>query len=200
MRSGVAPPGGWVLLARPRIAPRPAPGPRLAAWLIRRVAGIDAANLFLALMRHRRLFLPWLAFASRLVPYGTLERRDTELSVLRVAWNCRCRYEWGQHLDIALRAGLGPEEIARVPCGSDAPGWSPRQVALLDAVDEIHATRFISDSTWQRLGNYLKASQLIEFCMLVGQYEMIASLLDSLGLPLDDRIEQSMAAMAARRV
>jgi AhpD family alkylhydroperoxidase len=150
-------------------------------------------------MRHRRLFLPWLAFASRLVPYGTLERRDTELSVLRVAWNCRCRYEWAQHVQLARHAGLTQEEVGRVCDGSSASGWTPHQVALLDAVDEIHAARSISELTWQRLGRRYRPQQLIELCMLVGHYEMVAGLLNSLAVPLDVRIERSMASMTGGR-
>src|SRR5690606_12330454 len=41
--------------------------------------GGRAPNLFPTLARHRKLFLPWLRFAGRLMPGGLLPRADSEL-------------------------------------------------------------------------------------------------------------------------
>ncbi|MCW2985874.1 MAG: hypothetical protein JWR63_3444 [Conexibacter sp.] len=35
--------------------------------------------------------------------------------------------------------------------GASAPGWSPRQALLLQAVDELHAQATIGDELWARL-------------------------------------------------
>jgi hypothetical protein len=188
----------WLELPRQRVLPRRGVRPRVVAWLIRRVAHIDAANLITVLTHDLRLFFAWLGFASRLVPYGTLDRRDCELTILRVAWNCRCRYEWAQHVQIGSGVGVTPEEIARVQYGSGPPGWSSRQVALIDAADDLHRSRCISEEVWGRLAGELNAGQLIEFCMLVGQYEMVAGLLNSIGVPLDENIEEGLAHFDAR--
>jgi len=193
----LTPPNGWAYTGEPRLSPRApdrrAVARRLVAWVIYRVAKVDAANLFLALMQHWRLFFPWLGFAARLVPYGTLARRDTELAVLRVAWNCRSRYEWWQHVDIARRAGVTLDAILRIPAGSEAQGWTARESALLAAVDEIHHGRQLSDATWRRLAAHYPPRELLEICMLVGHYEMIASVLNTFRIPLDSRIEQRIA-------
>ena len=52
---------------------------------------------------------------------------DTEIAILRGAWAYRSHYEWGQHVDICLRARLIKEEIRRIPEGAEAKGWSDRQ-------------------------------------------------------------------------
>ncbi|WP_320821269.1 hypothetical protein [Thalassolituus sp.] len=39
-----------------------------------------------------RLLRGMLGFASKLMPFGELDRRDTKLAILRVAWLCRSSY------------------------------------------------------------------------------------------------------------
>lgn len=142
--------------------------------------GGDPLNIFTTLGRHRRLFRRWLRFAGGLMPRGKLPRPDTELVILRVAHNTGCEYEWGHHERIAQRVGLSAEQVARVREGSSAAGWSPRQAMLLDASDEMHLEGKIGDSLWSRLAAELSEVELIELCLLIGHYEMLAMTLESL--------------------
>lgn len=196
------PPGGWIDAGPPRIAPlTPRELPllaRLVGWGARRWGRRNTANaevpaLFLMLLRHPRLFWPWLRFASRLMPNGTIGRRNAELVILRVAWNCRCRYEWGQHVAIAMRLGFTAADIARVGEGPSAAGWRPDQATLLRAVDELHRDRVVSADTWSALAAVYDQRQLIELVMLAGHYEMLAGLLNSTALPLDASVEPALA-------
>ncbi len=190
------PPGGWRTTPRPRIPPlqqKQAAWPsRLVIRAVGRFGRLDASNLWLMMMRNTRLLVGFLAYAHRLMPFGELPRRDTELIILRVAWNCRSRYEWGQHVDIGLRAGLRPEDITRVTRGADAAGWSNRQATLLRAVDEFHNDRMISEPTWNSLAEFLDQRLLLELLLLIGFYEGLAGVLNSTGLPLDSDIEQNL--------
>ena len=119
------------------------------------------------------------------MPGGRLPRADTELLILRVAHSTGCEYEWGHHERLGRQAGLTGEEIERVRQGPAAEGWSPRRRALLSAADELHADRRIADETWANLRPLLSDDQLIELCMLVGHYEMLAMTLNSLGVEPD---------------
>ena len=198
----LAPPGGWHPADAPRIAPLELARLGFPLRTILRVAGKwgkrrtgteQVPLVFLVLLRHRRLFWAWLRFASKLMPFGTLDRRDAELVILRVAWNCRCRYEWGQHVAIALRAGLSAEEIRRIVDGPEAAGWTPRQSAILRATDEIHRDRVIGEATWELVTAELGTRQRIELPMLIGHYEMLAGLLNTIGLPLEPETEAQLA-------
>jgi AhpD family alkylhydroperoxidase len=119
------------------------------------------------------------------MPGGKLPREDTELVILRVAHNTGSEYEWAQHERIARRAGLSEAEVARVRDGAAAGGWSERQAALLDATDELHAEGEIGDEVWERLRRHLDEVRLIELCMLVGHYEMLAMTLNTLRVEPD---------------
>ncbi len=135
--------------------------------------------VFTTLGRHRRLFRPWLRFAARLMPFGVLPRRDAELVILRVAHLCESAYEAAQHERLARDAGLSDAEVERVAGGPSAAGWSPRQIALLRATDELHARRDLSDERWDELCSHLSEVERIELPMLVGHYEMLAMTLNS---------------------
>ena len=82
------------------------------------------------------------------MPFGKLPRRDTELVILRVAWQCRSAYEWHQHVPIALRVGLTPDEVAGIADSLPANVLSERQRTLLAVSDELLARRALSDMTW----------------------------------------------------
>jgi alkylhydroperoxidase family enzyme len=143
--------------------------------------------VFTTLARHRGLFGPWLGFALRLMPWGTLPPADTELAILRVAVRCGSDYEWRQHVSLGQRAGLTRAEIERVAEGPEAPGWSARQRALLRATDALVVHRALDDATWDELRPLLSDEQLIELCMLVGQYSMLAGALNTLGVEPESR-------------
>ncbi len=73
-----------------------------------------------------------------------------------------------------------------MPEGPDAAGWSGMDAALLRAADELHDESCISDPTWDALAAELDEHQLIEVCMVVGQYHLVAFTLNSLGVQLED--------------
>jgi len=170
-----------------------APGSRrdvgLVTWVAAHVAGrvahTAAPNLFLVLGRHRRLFRGWLHFAGRLMPGGRLPRRETELVILRVAHLRRCTYELAHHTRLGARAGLSGADLARVASGPAAPGWSPRERVLLAATDLLHHEQDLDDAAWTALSAQLDDRESIEFCLLVGHYEMLATAIAALRIEPD---------------
>jgi len=168
--------------------PRIAPGDRRQlGWLnfgIARLAGLvtrgKPPHIFTTLGRHRGLFRRWLWFAGALMPGGKLPREETELVILRVAHNTGSEYEWSQHERIGKRAGLSEEEISRVRSGAGAPGWSERRALLIRAADEMHELRQIGTELWAELSRHLDEVLLIELCMLIGHYEMLAMTLNTI--------------------
>ena len=169
----------------PRIPPLPREGrdPRTEELLepLRRPDGTEL-NIFATLAHHPKLLKRWSAFGGVLLYGGTLPARERELLILRAGYLCRAHYEWGQHVAIGRAAGLTDEEIARVPGGPDAEGWSADDAALLRAADELHRDSRIGDATWAALAERWDEPQLIEICMVVGQYHLVAFTLNSLGV------------------
>jgi alkylhydroperoxidase family enzyme len=176
-------------VAEPRIPPAAAGELRRVDRAILRLLGAATGgpppNVFTTIARHRGLFRRWLLFAGALMPGGRLPRADSELVILRVAHNCGSAYESDHHRRLARAAGLGAADVERVPDGPGAAGWSPRQALLLRAADELHATRTLSDALWAELRGELADAELIELCMLVGHYEMLAMTLNAAAVEPD---------------
>ena len=138
-------------------------------------------NIFRTLAHHPDLMRRWLVFGNHVLAKSTLAARERELVILRIGWLCRAGYEWGQHVQIGLASGLTQEEIDRIPVGSKADGWNELDRALLDATDELHADAFVSDATWERLGE-LDTQQRMDLVFTVGQYNLVSMALNTLGV------------------
>ena len=194
--------------------PRVAPGDRAQlGWrnfAVTRALGAATGgrppNLFTTLGRHRRLFRRWLRFAAALMPGGHLPRIDSELVILRVAHNCGSEYEWRHHDRLGRLAGLSAADVERVREGAAAAGWTPRQALLLRAADTLHAERDIGDELWAALFAELSETDLIELCLLIGHYEMLAMTLNALRVEPDTlpsgggpRVARAIQRLAERR-
>ncbi|CAN5870687.1 carboxymuconolactone decarboxylase family protein [soil metagenome] len=161
----------------------------VVGWLFSRFAarvwGVPEFHLFTVLLHHRRLFWTWGPFSGLLLNRGRLPKRDTEIAILRVAHLRNSEYELQQHRRLALRRGVDADTQAKVFAWPSADGLPDRERALLAAVDELVATRTMSDAGWRLLADHLDRRQLIEFVTLVGQYDALAMTLTTLGVPMD---------------
>ena len=153
-----------------------------------RFDGRPLDNIFRTLAHHPKLLKRWLVFGNHILMKSSLPARERELAILRIGWLCRAEYELGQHVLIGKEAGLRDEEIARIPSGPDADGWSDRDRIILSAVDELHADAFIGDPTWQALGSHFGTEQLLDLVFTVGQYNLVSMVLNTLGVQLDERL------------
>jgi alkylhydroperoxidase family enzyme len=179
-----------------RIAPVPleelGPLARVVARVVGRATIGEPPRVFTTLGRHRRLFRSWLPFAGTMLLRTRLPRADVELVVLRTACNCSAPYEWVQHVPLARRAGLGETVIAAVSAWQENDALSPRQRVLLAATDELHTGHVVRDKTWGELNSTFDERQVIELCMLVGHYEMLAMTLNSLGVQPEPSAESAL--------
>lgn len=200
------PAGGWQRSAKPRIQPvskQDSLLTRAALLGIEKVGGLNAANLWLLLMNNTRLLPHFVNYAMKLMPGGELPRVDTELVILRIGWNLRCRYEWGQHVDIGVRAGVTDAQIHAVAAfgegvdGAEEAALTPIQALMLRAVDEFLASACVSDETTQSLSEELKPALLTELLLLIGWYQGLAGVLNTSGIELDEALEKVVAEHTA---
>ena len=173
-------------MVTPRIPPVPAEDrdertEELLRSLRRDPDGPDL-NIFATLAHHPRLLKRWSAFGGVLLYRGELSARDRELLILRTAANCRADYEWGQHALIGVEAGLSADEVAKCAGPLEDAGWSDEDAVLLRAADELHESSCIGDTTWSALAGRYSPAQLLELCMVVGQYHLVAFALNSAGV------------------
>jgi AhpD family alkylhydroperoxidase len=158
----------------------------IVAKFAARTVGAQQMHLFATLGQHKRLFLAMMPYSALLLR-GRLPRADTELVILRVAHLRGSEYELQQHRRLGRRRGLDDQTQAMIfAWPNPAGGLTDRQRALLRATDEFINNRSISPEVWQQLSSHLDRRQLIEFCMLAGQYDGLAATMSALEIPLDN--------------
>jgi alkylhydroperoxidase family enzyme len=147
-------------------------------------AGAEFA-VYTTLVRNPDVFADLLPFGQRLLEQSTLDPSVRELLILRVAWRCRAAYVWSHHEAVGLSAGLTGDDLTALAADA-VDDRDPLRAALLRAADELVAGHRLSDRTWHDLTARYPTEQIIEICLLAGQYVMLAGVLNSLGVQLED--------------
>lgn len=153
------------------------------------MAQMPLLNIFATMARNPaalKAFLVWGNYI--LAPDGSLTTRQREIIILRVGFLCKSGYEFAQHEQIGLAAGLSRDEIARLKQGADA-GWAAAEAVLIRMADELVADHFISDQTWRQLRANFSEVQCMDAVYTVGQYTQVSMLLNSFGVQLDPGLE-----------
>lgn len=171
----------------PRLSPVSNPADEVKELLSR---GIDAPdgtplNIFATLAHHPALLKRFLNYAGYFLNKGLLPPREREIVILRVGWNCRAVYEFGQHTVIGKRVGLTEDEISALAAEGTAHTWGEDDDALIAMSDELCRDNCVSDSTWQRLTTRWNEAELTELVMVAGTYRLVSGYLNTMGVQLD---------------
>ena len=151
-------------------------------------------NVFATLARHPLLLRRVNALGGAFLAYGTLDARERELLILRVAARVRSRYELAQHVVIGRRVAVSDEEIDALLGDLGAYAWSPDDLALLRFTDDLLERDVVSDEAWDAVAGRLDTQQLLELLFMVGFYRMLAGYLRSVGVELESELELPPAA------
>jgi alkylhydroperoxidase family enzyme len=131
-------------------------------------------NIHRVLAHNPETLQSWIGFGTHILRANTLGERLRELVILRIAWNARCSYEWGQHAGLSERLGIPEADIARVTEGPEVAGWTPLERALLAGVDQLMSTNRVSDEVYAVLAEQLSPAQLIDYAFLIGEFVLVA--------------------------
>ena len=164
--------------------------PRLVELFAKGLTSSDGRplNIFGTLAHHPDLLKRWLVFAGHVLSKNSIPAREREILILRTGWNCRSRYEWGQHVLIGRQSGLTDDEMARIKVGWSDSAWSPTDRVLLRAADELHQSQSLSDEVWAGLSSAFAPEQMLDIIATVGNYHVVAMFLNSTRVPLDQGV------------
>ena len=169
----------------PRIRPVTDPDPRVQQLLADAAGpGGTPLHIFTTLAHNPKVLRRSNQLGGTLLLSGSLPARDREIVILRVGWNCRSVYEFGQHTVIGARSGLDQNEI-RAVAGGDTGSWSRHDRALVDLADDLCEQDCVSDATWAVLSESFGSQEMVELVVLAGYYRLISGFLNSAGVQLD---------------
>jgi alkylhydroperoxidase family enzyme len=149
-------------------------------------------NIFRMLAHHPKLFKRFNLMGGFLLNKGQVPEREREIVILRVGWNARAVYEFGQHIVIGRRCGLTDAEISALASdpgrGDVDHAWSDADRDLIALADELCADDCVSDETFARLAERWSEAQLIELVICAGFYRLVSGFLNTFGVPLDEGV------------
>lgn len=161
-------------------------------------AGVPAVfadlNVFRVLLRHERVAKAVNDLLLALLVQPSLDARLRELVIMRLGWSTGSVYEWTQHWPIARRSGLAEGEVLAVRDWHRDGGFGPAERAVLAATDETLRDGRVSDEAWAACvahigGGDPNSPVLLELVAAIGLWRMIAAMLQTLGVALEDGVD-----------
>ena len=145
-------------------------------------------NIFGALAQHPKLLKRFNLLGGFLLNKGILPPRERELVILRIGWNARAKYEFGQHTIIGRQAGLTDDEIKALTGSPEAYDWARDDAALIAMSDELADDDCVTEATWKLLVGRWSQAELVELLIVAGFYRLVSGFLNSAGVQLDDGV------------
>jgi alkylhydroperoxidase family enzyme len=147
-------------------------------------------SIFQVLLNHPTLARALNDLLATMLWHGALDPRLRELVIMRIGWLTACDYEWTQHWRVACGLGVPAEDLLGVRDWSMHDGFGAAERAVLAATDETVRDGAVSAQTWAACERELGADSavLIELVTAIGAWRMIASILRSLEVPLEDGV------------
>ena len=148
-------------------------------------------NIFHALLNHPRLAHAVDHLLTTMLRHNALDARLRQLAIMRIAWLTATDYEWAVHWRVSQRFGVSADDLLGVRNWPTHDNFGPKDQAVLAAADEIVRDGAISAATWATCERELgpDPAVLIELVTAIGTWRMIATILHSLQVPLEDGVD-----------
>lgn len=147
-------------------------------------------GLFRTMLVHEPLAKPLWGMVKALLRQGDLAPDIRELVIMRVAWRIGAAYEWAQHWRAAELAGVEQDKIAAVRNWRESTRFSPAEAAALAVADDVLEVGAVTSATWDACADeFPRERDRIELLSVVALYQMVAVMLRSLQVPLDDDLD-----------
>jgi alkylhydroperoxidase family enzyme len=146
--------------------------------------------IFQVLLNHPSLARAVNDLLATMLWHGALDPRLRELVIMRIGWLTACDYEWTQHWRVALGLGVSADDLLGVRDWRACKAFGPAERAALAATDDVVRDGAVSAESWAACEReFSDAAVLIELVTAIGAWRMIATILHSLQVPLEEGVE-----------
>jgi alkylhydroperoxidase family enzyme len=146
--------------------------------------------IFQVLLNHPKLACAFNDLLATMLWRGKLDPRLRELVIMRIGWLTGSDYEWTQHWRVAQGLGVSADDLLGVRDWQAHQSFGPAERAALAATDDVVRDGAVSAETWSACQHEFGADPalLVELVTAIGAWRMVASILHSLQVPLEDGI------------
>ena len=149
---------------------------------------VNAVNVMATMAHNRTISKALGGFAQTCLFAGDLPRRQVEICVLRMGWNCQAIYEFGQHTLFGRDAGLTDAEIYFTTRPINQGGWSAPDAAILQLVDDLYSDDCVGDAAWAEASKHFSVPDIVHLIASAGCYRVVSGFLNSAGVQLDEGV------------
>ncbi len=143
-------------------------------------------NLFRMLAHAERNYRPLLELGGTILSRQTLAAKLREHAILYVAQLSQARYEWVQHVPIALGVGITQEQIDAIEREDVRAACFDRgERAVLEFTRQVVREVRPSDQALANLREALGDREVVELTLAIGYYMMMARLMEVTGVDVD---------------
>jgi alkylhydroperoxidase family enzyme len=147
--------------------------------------GFRIVNLYKVMAHCPEVGLNFLRLGNAILFKGTIPPNLRELAILRVGNIYRAKYEFTQHIPIALRTGLRQEQIDDLPNWESSGKFSQQERAVMRYTDEVTKNIRVKDDTFAAVRSFLSEEGIVELTTAIGYYGMVCRILEALQVELE---------------
>jgi alkylhydroperoxidase family enzyme len=146
--------------------------------------------IFQVLLNHPQLAGALNDLLATMLWRGKLDKRLRELVIMRIGWLTASDYEWTQHWRVAQGLGVTADDLLGVRDWQAYEPFGPAEWAVLAATDDVVRDGAVSAESWAACQREFGADPalLVELVTAIGAWRMVASILHSLQVPLEDGV------------
>ena len=147
-------------------------------------------SIYQVLLNHPQLTRALNDLLATMLWRGVLDSRLRELVIMRIGWLTASDYEWTHHWRVAQGLGVTADDLLGVRDWHAHQAFGPAERAVLAATDDVVRDGALSADSWAACEREFGADQavLIELVTAIGGWRMVASILHSLKVPLEDGV------------
>ncbi|MFI7452945.1 carboxymuconolactone decarboxylase family protein [Nonomuraea sp. NPDC049714] len=139
-----------------------------------------------------KTFLNYPEFARSIGRIGTrvtltsdLPKRLALMASLRTAWLCGCEYLWAHVREEGVAIGITDSEVRAIATGEYQDALNSIEKHVVEAVDEMHDTHYLSDEKWYRVGR-LGPNAVMDIMTTYGFFVTLSAAVNSMGVEVED--------------
>ena len=145
--------------------------------------------IFQVLLNHPTLAGAFNDLLATMLWRGKLDSRLRELVIMRIGWLTASDYEWTQHWRVAQGLGVSADDLLGVRDWPAYETFGPAERAVLAATDDVVRDGAVSAESWSACQHeFADPAVLVELVTAIGAWRMVASILHSLQVPLEDGV------------
>jgi alkylhydroperoxidase family enzyme len=143
-------------------------------------------NVFRMMAHAETAFRPLVGLGTTILGRLELSAKLRELTILRIGNLSPARYEWVQHVPIALAVGATQAQVDALERGdTTAACFDAREKAVLRFTTEVVRDVRASDACFAEVAGLFSPREIVELLLTIGYYMMIARLLETTAVDLD---------------